>query len=74
MVKLFCDRCGREIEEGYYYTVNINKTEIRSKSAITELAEAMTSYTRKSPYEELNSHKMYCYKCKDDIERLVNRA
>ena len=72
MVKLYCDRCGEEIKEEYYYTINIYKTELHPKTSISTLANAMSSYTEKSSYERLSSEKMYCNKCKSEIEKFVN--
>ena len=72
MIKLYCNRCGKEIKEEYYYTVNIYKTELHPKTSISALADAMSAYTEKSSYERLSSEKMYCKECKDDIEYFIN--
>lgn len=72
MVKLHCDRCGAEIKEEYYYTVNICKTELHPKTSLSAFVDAMSAYTEKSSYERLNSEKMYCDKCKSDIEKFID--
>ena len=75
MVKIYCDRCGAEIKEGYYHTIYIGKAELNPKYDISALAEAMSacaSVPEKSPFEKLNSQKMYCKRCADDVEYILD--
>lgn len=75
MVKIHCDRCGAEIEEEYYYTIIIGKADLNPQYDINVLVSAVSAaaYTpEKSPFEELNSQTMYCEKCKNDIEEVIN--
>ena len=76
MVKIYCDRCGEEIKQDYYYTVYVRVTELNSKTeySITDCANALSALTNnveKSPYEKLNSQTMHCEKCKNDIENFI---
>lgn len=71
MVKLYCNRCGKEIMEDCYYTVNVSKVELNSKCSVDTLINDLCSVTNKNLYEELKSVKMYCDECKDDIEELI---
>ena len=77
MVKIHCDRCGKEIVEEYYYTIYIGKAELNPKYeySITSCANALSAYSHEaenSPYEKLSSQVMYCEECKDDIEYYIN--
>lgn len=75
MVKLHCDRCGKEIREKHYYTINICKEDINQKNTLADYAEALKSMSSSLPeslYAKLNAKKMYCEKCKDNIEAFIN--
>ena len=76
MVKIHCDRCGAEIKEDYYYTINIGKTDLNPKCDLSVFAEAISacasSTTKKSPFEKLSSQRMYCKSCADDVIYTLN--
>ena len=75
MVKIHCDRCGREIKEDYYYAINIGKAELNPKYDYTLIAYGAVAFDNtpeKSPFEKLSSQKMYCEMCKNDIEYVIN--
>lgn len=75
MVKIHCDRCGKEIKGEHYYTIIIGKAELNPKYTITDCANAINAAAyipEKSPYEKLSSQVMYCEECKDDIEHVLN--
>ena len=77
MVKIHCDRCGKEIKEEYYYAINIGKVDLNPQYDINVFASAMSAaaYTpEKSPFEKLSSQKMYCEECKDEIEYFINNG
>lgn len=79
MVKIHCDRCGKEIFGEHYYTIIIGKAELSPKYeySISDCANAINTYSReieKSPYEKLSSQLMYCEECKDDIEYYINNG
>ncbi len=70
MIKMVCDRCGKEIEGTTYYTVSIYAEDINPKTeyrvyvdtAIQNLNTAMIS---------LNTKPQYCKKCRDEIEEFI---
>lgn len=77
MVKLHCDRCGREIVGEHYYTIIVGKAELNPKYeySISDCANAVSAYSReleKSPYEKLSSQVMYCKECADDVIYTIN--
>lgn len=74
MVKIHCDRCGKEIKEEYYYTITIGKAELNPKCdySIEACSTAYNYVPEKSPYEKLSSQKMYCERCRDDVVHTIN--
>lgn len=77
MVKLHCDRCGKEIVGEHYYTIIIGKAELNPKYeySISDCANAISAYSHeqeKSPYEKLSSQVMYCESCVDDVMYTLN--
>ena len=75
MVKIHCDRCGKEIVGGYYHTINIYKEDINPKHTITNYADALSSVAsslQENLFAKLNSYKMYCDECIDDIKHYIN--
>ena len=77
MVKLHCDRCGKEIVGKHYHTINIYKEDINPKHTITDYAEALSSVAsslQENLLAKLNSYKMYCDECIDDIKYFINNG
>ena len=74
MVKIHCDRCGGEIKNEYY-TINFYQYDANPKGDIYDYATTAccaSSYTRDSALQALNSQKMYCKKCKSEIENFIS--
>ena len=74
MVKIHCDRCGGEIKNEYY-TINLYKYDVNPQGDIYDwatTASCAASYTRDSALQVLNAQKMYCDKCKNEIEKFIN--
>lgn len=72
MVKIFCDKCGEEIKDKYY-TVNFYNYDVNPKNDLTSYCTASaSSNSRDGMLTMLNSQKMYCAKCKHDIEKFIN--
>lgn len=75
MVKLYCDRCGERIIDKYYtmsftehYTNSFNKV-----SDIAKISDTLTTICtciEPTELEKLNSKKVYCDKCKKEIEEM----
>lgn len=75
MVKIYCDKCGAEIKEEHYYTITIGKAELNPKYEYNLEACSAVSCVyipEKSPFEQLNSQKMYCKQCADEVIYTVN--
>lgn len=75
MVKLYCNRCGKEIKNEYY-TIIFYSYDADPKSDVYDWATACcsssSSYTRDSALQVLNSQTMYCKKCKCEIENFIS--
>lgn len=76
MVKIYCNRCGKQITGEHYYTINIGKVDINPKYdySITACASSLSSIhiVEQSPYEKLSSQVMYCENCKEQIEEFID--
>ena len=73
MVKLHCDRCGKEIVGEHYHTINIYKEDISPKYTIADYADTLSSF-QENLFAKLNSYKMYCDECIDDIKYFINNV
>ena len=76
MVKLYCDRCGKEIKDKHYYTINIHKEELVKQIYSSVAYASATSNVNVVSIEEdvlakLNSQTMYCEECKEKIEACI---
>lgn len=72
MIKMICDRCGKEIEGTTYYTVSIHASDINPKpeDAITSTATAVQNLA--NAFSILNVKPQYCKRCRDKIEEFIN--
>ena len=73
MVKIHCDRCKKEITENYY-TINFYEQELYPKyepACDCATASYYSPHTRESALQLLNAQKMYCVKCKNEIEKFI---
>lgn len=66
MVKLYCDKCGKEIKDKYY-TVAFTEHYTMSVYSDGKLS-TIDTYIRPTAFEELNSQKIYCSECKNKLE------
>ncbi len=72
MIKIHCDRCGKEIKGTTYYTISIHADDINpsldySKSLTTALQNFKTNSSAL-----FKTEKQYCRKCIDKIENFIN--
>lgn len=75
MVKLHCDRCGEEIKDKYY-TFNFYVYDVYPRDdRVYDCCDSASfgSYTRDSALQVLNSQKMYCEKCKNEIDLFISK-
>lgn len=71
MVKLYCDRCGKEIKDKYL-TINFWEYDINARYEISTVADcSLSSYNRTSALQELNSQKMYCKHCIEEVKKFI---
>ena len=73
MVKIYCDRCKEELE-GKYYTVSFWEYETNPKYVPDVFCTASSAYSSESrvgALKTLNSQRMYCKKCKGEIEGFI---
>ena len=71
MVKIHCDRCCAEIKDKYY-TINFWEYDTNPKYDDCATASACSSsHTRDSALQMLNAQKMYCKKCRNEIENFI---
>ena len=79
MIKLYCNRCGKEIKDKYYtmsftehYTNSVNKLSniTISGTLTTATVDTYITYIEPTELEKLNSKKVYCDKCKKEIEEM----
>lgn len=74
MIKIYCDRCGKELGKEYHL-INIYKESTDRVITITDCENAIysTAYNmREDALKMLNSKKMYCDKCIEEIERFIS--
>ena len=71
MVKIHCDRCGKEIEGTTYYTINICAEDINPKTEYTVYAETAFQNCNTAMEMLFNAKPQYCKKCKDEIEEVI---
>lgn len=72
MIKMHCDRCGKEIKGTTYYTINICAEDINPAPVKTVTYTTAIQNLQTSTLTMLNVQKQYCKLCKDDIERFIN--
>ena len=74
MIKIHCDRCGKELKEEYNL-INIYKESTNRVITITECADAIAGIAynmREDALKMLNSKKMYCDECIEEIEKFIS--
>lgn len=74
MVKIYCDRCKNELDK-VYYTIHFSEYDTNPHYEpidTTAYASAYSSETRTGALKTLNSQRMYCYKCKSEIEKFIS--
>lgn len=71
MIKMICDRCGKEINGTTYYTVSIGAADINPKVEYTTSASTAIQ-NLSNAISALNVRPQYCKDCRDKIEAFIN--
>ena len=72
MIKMICDRCGKEIKGTTYYTIKIHADDINPKHDGTiALATALQNLETNTSVL-FNAKKQYCEDCKNEIEKFIS--
>lgn len=69
MIKMHCDRCGKEIKGTTYYTISIYAEDIETVAYATAVQNIQTN-----TLAMFNAKKQYCKDCRDEIEMFINNA
>lgn len=72
MIKMICDRCGKEIEGTTYYTIKIHAEDINPSIDYSQsLTTALQNFKTNSS-ALFKTEKQYCSKCIDEINNFIN--
>ena len=74
MIKIHCDRCGKEIKGTTYYTINIYTEDINPVPAETIAYAAALQNMNTNISAMFNAKKQYCKDCIDKIEAFINNT
>jgi hypothetical protein len=78
MVKIYCDRCKNELDKVYYtihfseYDTNPHYESIDTTAYASTYSSTYSSETRTGALKTLNSQRMYCHKCKSEIDDFIS--
>ena len=74
MIKMHCDRCGKEIKGTTYYTISIYADDINPAPAETVAYATAVQNLQTNVLAMFNAKKQYCKDCRDEIEMFINNA
>ena len=75
MIKVYCDKCKKELTTKYY-TISFAEhclSNLSSVSTICSTVDCASTYIKPSAYDELNSTKMYCKDCVDQLKDFLEK-
>lgn len=73
MIKIYCDRCEKELKEEYNL-INIYKESTNRVVTLSDCANALSNAVynmREDALKILNSKKMYCDECIEEIKKFI---
>lgn len=73
MIKMICDRCGKEITGTSYYTVRIYAEDINPTVSYEVTASTALQNVSTNMMALYNSIPQYCKECRDKIEAFINK-
>ena len=71
MIKVHCDRCGKEIEGTTYYTISIYAEDINPKTEYAVYADTAIQNANTNIEMLFNTKPQYCKTCRDEIEAFI---
>lgn len=72
MIKIICDRCGKEIKGPTYHTINIYSYDTQPKHDYYATAvDSYVSTSRQDVLATLNCTPIYCKECKDAVDKFI---
>jgi hypothetical protein len=71
MIKMYCDRCGKEIKGTTYYTISIYADDINPKTDYTVYTDTAIQNMSTNMMVLFNSKPQYCKDCRDEIEAFI---
>lgn len=74
MIKMHCDRCGKEIKGTTYYTISICTEDINPAPIETVTYATAVQNMQMNTLAMFNTKKQYCKDCRDKIEAFINNA
>lgn len=72
MIKMHCDRCGKEIQGTTYYTISFHANDINPANDYTSSFATVCYNLNANAIGAFNSEKQYCKKCIDEIDSFIN--
>ena len=74
MVKITCDRCGKEVKGTTYYTIDIRGRDINSAchDYTSDLCSSSTAaFNLQYAFEAIYGQRHYCEDCKNEIRDFI---
>lgn len=69
MIKMFCDRCGKEIKGMTYYYIHFRADDIEANKC--EISLSTAQFNTQKRLEEISKEKNFCQTCIDKIIEFV---
>ena len=74
MIKLFCDRCGKQIIENNIYRVNFYSEPSNKLTGSPRTQYDVFGDISNALKTEIPEKRMYCKECSEDIEKYAHKA
>jgi ribosomal protein L37AE/L43A len=69
MIKMFCDKCGKEIKGTTYYYIHFRADDIEANKCGISLSTS--AFNTQNKFEEISREKIFCPVCIDKIIEFV---
>ena len=74
MIKMVCDRCGKDIKGTTYYTIHIYAEDINPKTEYRFSTDTVIQNLDMNTKILFDNVPQYCKECKDKIEAFIHNA